>query len=209
VTRVELRACSKRFGERVAMRRVSLTAAPGETLVLVGANGSGKSTLLRIVAGLVRPTAGEALVNDTPAHALAPTERGRIGYVAHRALAYRGLTGQENLALFAALYRVDPARIADALGACGLAGRGGDRIDGYSRGMLQRLSLARIRLLHPSLLLLDEPATGLDQDGAALLDTLIGERRGDATILVSTHDGVFAERHADRIVTLAHGEIAG
>ena len=102
---VELRECSKRFGERLALRRVSLRIEPGETIALVGANGSGKSTLLRLVSGLARPTAGEALLDGVPAVAAPPALRGRIGLVAHRALAYRGLTARENLALQARLHR--------------------------------------------------------------------------------------------------------
>ena len=204
---VELAACSKRFGERVALRRVTFAVAPGTSTALMGANGSGKSTALRIVAGLVRPTAGQALVDDIAAAELDRTSRGQIGYLGHRALVYRGLTARENLALFARLYRRPTERVAAALHEVGLADRGDDRIDGFSRGMLQRLSLARILVTEPGLLLLDEPATGLDDDGAALLDGVLGRLRGRVTMLSATHDAQFAARHADRIVQLAHGEV--
>ena len=89
----------------------------------------------------------------------------------------------------------------------GLADRAGDRIDGFSRGMLQRLALARILVTEPGLLLLDEPVAGLDNEGAALLDEVLTRLRGSVTMLTATHDAQFAERHADRVVQLAHGEV--
>jgi heme ABC exporter ATP-binding subunit CcmA len=205
---VELASCSKRFGERVALRRVSFTVPAGTAVALTGPNGSGKSTVLRVVAGLVRPTAGVALVDGVAAADLAPAARGAIGYLGHRALAYRGMTATENLALMARLHRREPATVATALGEVGLGDRGDDRIDGFSRGMLQRLALARVLVTEPSLLLLDEPATGLDSDGAALLDAVLGRLRGRVTLLAATHDDAFATRHADVVVRLDRGELA-
>ena len=204
---VALHGFSKRFGERLALRRVSLEVASGTTHALLGANGSGKSTLLRAVAGLVRPTAGEALVDGVPAPSLDRASRGRIGYVGHQAMVYRGLTARENLALVARLYGRDA--IDEMLAAAGLAERAGDRVDGFSRGMLQRLALARVILQAPDLVLLDEPTTGLDEDGLALLDRTLGGWRGTTTVLVATHDAAFATRHADATTTLAAGEVAG
>lgn len=204
---VELVACSKRFGERIALRRVSFAVPAGTSTALMGANGSGKSTALRIVAGLVRPTAGAALIDGIPAAELDRRSRGTIGYLGHRALAYHGLTADENLTLFARLYRRPPETVAAALAEVGLADRAGDRIDGFSRGMLQRLALARILVTEPGLLLLDEPAAGLDNEGAALLDDVLTRLRGSVTMLAATHDAQFAERHADRVVQLAHGEV--
>ena len=206
--RVELRSCSKRFGERVALRRVTIAIEPGETVALVGANGSGKSTLLRIVAGLTRPTAGEALIDGVPATSLSTASRAVIGYLGHRSLAYRGLSARENLSLMADLHGVPRSDVETALAEVGLAERAGDRIDGFSRGMLQRLSLGRALLHRPGLVLLDEPTTGLDADGLATLDALIAARRGAASIVISTHDGAFATRHADRAIRLATGEVA-
>ncbi|MDX6377349.1 MAG: heme exporter protein [Gaiellaceae bacterium] len=204
---VELAACSKRFGERIALRRVSFGVPAGTSTALMGANGSGKSTALRIVAGLVRPTAGTALVGGIAAVELDRASRGTIGYLGHRALAYRGLTAAENLTLFARLYRRPPEGVGAALAEVGLADRADDRIDGFSRGMLQRLSLARILVTQPGLLLLDEPATGLDNEGAALLDDVLARLRGSVTVLAATHDEEFAARHADAVVRLAHGEV--
>ncbi len=204
---VELRECSKRFGERLALRRVSLRVEPGETIALVGANGSGKSTLLRLVSGLARPTAGEALLDGVPAVAAPPSLRGRIGLVAHRSLAYRGLTARENLALQARLHRRPASDVEPALDRVGLLDRADERIDGFSRGMAQRLGLARALLHEPDLLLLDEPATGLDADGQALLADVIREGAGRRTTIFTTHDAS-ALTLAGRVVTLAGGALA-
>jgi ABC-type multidrug transport system ATPase subunit len=186
---------------------VSFGVPAGTSTALMGANGSGKSTALRIVAGLVRPTAGTALVGGIAAVELDRASRGTIGYLGHRALAYRGLTAAEKLTLFARLYRRAPEGVGAALAEVGLADRADDRIDGFSRGMLQRLSLARILVTQPGLLLLDEPATGLDNEGAALLDDVLARLRGSVTVLAATHDKEFAAQHADAVVRLAHGEV--
>jgi heme ABC exporter ATP-binding subunit CcmA len=204
---VELAACSKRFGERIALRRVTLRVDPAETVAVMGANGSGKSTLLRLCAGLARPTAGEARLAGVAAAAAPPALRARIGYAGHRAHVYRGLSARENLVLFARLQRAADGAVAAALERVGLAARADDRVDGYSRGMLQRLALARALLHDPDVILLDEPATGLDAEGATLLEAALAERRGRATVLVATHDEGFAARVADRVVRLERGEL--
>ncbi len=204
---VALRGCSKRFGERIALRRVTLTVHRGETLALLGPNGSGKSTLLRLVAGLSWPTAGDVEIDGVAATRLARASRGALGYLGHQTQAWRGLTARENLTVMADLHRLDAPVVAAALATVGLADRGEDRIDGFSRGMRQRLAIARTLLHDPTLLLADEPTTGLDTDGLAMLDDVLERRRGDATVLLATHDEAFAARHADRVVRLAGGEI--
>jgi heme exporter protein A len=134
-----------------------------------------------------------------------PAVRRRIGYVAHRALAYRGLTATENLRLFARLHGVSLDRVAPALERVGLGERGDERLEAFSRGMVQRLSIARALLHGPDLLLLDEPATGLDRDGRTLLEGVIAEGRGRITTIFSTHDDAAAHRLADRALTLRDG----
>ena len=203
--RVELANVSKRYGERIALRRVVLAVESGERIALVGANGSGKSTLLRVVAGLTRPTAGVASIDGMDVRDLASEARGRIAYVAHRSLAYPALTARENLALVARLHRVPAARIEPALERVGLAGRADDRLAGFSRGMSQRLALARVVLTEPTLVLLDEAATGLDEEGQVLLSELIDELHARATVLFTTHDRRDTAR-ADRVVRLLRGE---
>jgi heme ABC exporter ATP-binding subunit CcmA len=205
---VELASCSKRFGERVALRRVDLAVAAGEIVAVVGANGSGKSTLLRIVAGLVRPTAGRALIDGVDAGRLTTASRRVLGFLGHEAMAWRGLTAGENLELIARLYRLEPGAATRALDAVGLVDRANDRIDGFSRGMVQRLALARTFLHDPALVLLDEPTTGLDADGLELVARLLDEGRGRRTVVLSTHDAAFAARVAGRDVRLVGGEVA-
>ncbi|MFM7553212.1 MAG: ATP-binding cassette domain-containing protein [Actinomycetota bacterium] len=204
---VTLEECSKRFGERLALRKATLAVAPGETVVLLGPNGAGKSTLLRLAAGLLRPTAGHARIDGVDASAAPRALRAGMAYAGHRSQLYRGLTARENLALHARLH----GRALDvdgALAAVGLAVRADERIDGFSRGMLQRLALARATAHEPVLLLLDEPASGLDADGRTLLDAVLAAGRGRRTQLVASHDHDLPARLGARAVHLDGGRIA-
>ena len=153
----------------------------GAFLVVTGPNGSGKTTLLRLLAGLGVPTEGELEV---------AVGRGGIGFLAHEPLVYRELTAVENLDLYGRLYRVPERRerIGMLLERFGLWEQRRDRVASYSRGMTQRLALCRALLHEPDLLVLDEPFTALDADGAALLDRELAERRTAHTFVVSTHD---------------------
>ncbi len=178
---IAARSLEKRYGAKRALRPVDLAVARGEFVVVTGANGSGKTTLLRLVAGLAAPTAGELHVD---------AERAELGYLGHEPLVYRELTALENLALYARLYRVPESRerIGMLLERFGLWDSRNERAGTYSRGMLQRLALCRTLLHDPTLLLLDEPFSALDAEGAELLDRELLERRGHATFLVATHD---------------------
>lgn len=202
-----LEECSKRFGERLALRKATLAVEPGETVVLLGPNGAGKSTLLRLAAGLLRPTAGHARIDGIDAVDAPRALRAGMAYAGHRSQLYRGLTARENLALHARLH----GRALDldgALAAVALADRADERIDGFSRGMLQRLALARATAHEPVLLLLDEPASGLDADGRTLLDRVLLEGRGRRTQLVASHDQDLPARLGARAVRLDTGRIA-
>jgi len=204
---VTLEECSKRFGERLALRKATLAVEPGETVVLLGPNGAGKSTLLRLAAGLLRPTAGHARIDGVDAVDAPRALRAGMAYAGHRSQLYRGLTARENLALHARLH----GRALDldgSLAAVGLADRADERIDGFSRGMLQRLALARATAHEPVLLLLDEPASGLDADGRTLLDRVLLEGRGRRTQLVASHDQDLPARLGARAVRLDTGRIA-
>lgn len=194
--------CGKRYGDRIALPRTTLAVAAGEAVALTGPNGSGKSTLLRLIAGLTRPTVGSVTVAGVEPVSLPRRERGRIGYVAHRPLAYGSLTAAENLHLFAALGRVARPEVDRLLGEVGLAGRGGDRVETLSRGQQQRLSLARALMPAPLLLILDEPSTALDADGRALVHGLLNDLRGRVTIVIATHDPDEARAVCDRVVDL-------
>ena len=161
---------------------MSRSASPRAGFLLVtGPNGSGKTTLLRLVAGLAAATKGTLTID---------AERGDLGYVGHEPLLYRELTALENLDLFGRLYRVPERRERSGmlLERFGLWDVRGDRVSTYSRGMTQRLALCRALLHDPALLVLDEPFTALDEEGAALLDRELAALTGERTIVLSTHD---------------------
>jgi ABC-type multidrug transport system ATPase subunit len=191
---ISARKLGKRFGDKRVLRGVDLEVVRGAFAVVTGPNGSGKTTLLRLCAGLAIPSEGELEV-DAP--------RAAIGYLAHEPLVYRELTALENLDLYGRLYRVPERRerIGMLLERFGLWDVRHDRVASYSRGMTQRLALCRVLLHEPSLLVLDEPFTALDEAGAELLDAQLAELRGERTLLVSTHD-------PDRLAPLATGRLA-
>jgi heme exporter protein A len=178
---IEARKLGRRFGEKRVLHGVDLEVPRGGFAVVTGANGSGKTTLLRICAGLAIPTEGELRVD---------AERREIGYLAHEPLVYRELTALENLELYGRLYHVPERRerIGMLLERFGLWDARHERVASYSRGMTQRLALCRVLLHDPALLVLDEPYTALDVQGAELLDAQLAELRGEHTLLVSTHD---------------------
>jgi heme exporter protein A len=193
---ITARRLGKSFGEKRVLRGVDLDLARGGFAVVTGPNGSGKTTLLRICAGLALPTDGELHVE---------AERAQVGYLGHDALVYRELTALENLELYGRLYRVPERRerIGMVLERFGLWEVRHERVASYSRGMTQRLALCRVLLHDPALLVLDEPYTALDAQGVELLDTQLGELRGERTFLVSTHDPARVEPFATAKVALA------
>jgi heme exporter protein A len=178
---IHARALEKRYGRRRGLKPLDLDLEQGGFLVVTGANGSGKTTLLRLVAGLAAPTGG---VLDVDA------SRGQLGFVGHEPLLYRDLTALENLDLYGRLYRVPERRerIGMLLERFGLWDVRAERVASYSRGMTQRLALCRALLHEPELLVLDEPFTALDTEGAELLDRQLTELTGAATVLLTTHD---------------------
>jgi heme exporter protein A len=193
---IEARNLGRRFGEKRVLHGVDLTVPRSGFAVVTGANGSGKTTLLRICAGLAIPTEGDLRVD---------AERAQIGYLAHEPLVYRELTALENLELYGRLYRVPERRerIGMLLERFGLWDARRDRVASYSRGMTQRLALCRVLLHDPALLVLDEPYTALDDQGAELLDAQLAELSGRRTFLVSTHDPARIEPFATTHLALA------
>ncbi|MGH3126772.1 MAG: ABC transporter ATP-binding protein [Gaiellaceae bacterium] len=175
------RGVEKRYGRKRVLRGFDISVPRGGFAVVTGPNGSGKTTLLRLLAGLAVPTRGDLLVD---------ADRSRIGYLAHEPLVYRELTAVENLDLYGRLYRIPERRerIGMLLERFSLWDARAERVATYSRGMTQRLALCRALLHEPDVLLLDEPYSALDEDGAALLDRELEVLAGHQTVVVATHD---------------------
>jgi heme exporter protein A len=191
---ISVRGLEKRYGDRRVLRRIEFELPRNGFLLVTGPNGSGKTTLLRICAGLAAPTAGEITCD---------IHRPRIGFLAHEPLVYRELSAVENLDLYGRLYRIPERRerIGMLLERFGLWDERHARVASYSRGMLQRLALCRTLLHEPDLLVLDEPYSALDDEGAALLDRELVDRRATASFVVATHD-------PERVLSLATAQLA-
>ena len=192
---IHARALEKRYGDKRILRGVEFDVGTHDFLVVTGPNGSGKTTLLRLCAGLAAPSRGELDLG---------VARGRVGYLAHEPLVYRELTALENLDLYGRLYRVPERRERTGmlLERFGLWDARHARAGSFSRGMLQRLALCRTLLHDPDLLILDEPHSGLDDEGALLLDRELMERRADAAFVVATHEPERLERFASARLAL-------
>ncbi len=209
---IEAENLSKAYGSLPVLRGLNFRVRRGEFVALLGANGSGKSTLLRLLSGLSKPTAGAVRVGgwEMPSEAMAV--RAQIGLVAHQPLLYENLTARENLDFFGALYGVGreerERRITDLLRTVGLRKRANSLVRTFSRGMKQRLSIARASLHQPDVLLLDEPYSGLDQAAIERLDEMLSAWLDTGrTIIMSTHQLERAPRSVGRALVLSHGEI--
>ncbi len=208
---ISVRSLTKTYGLLPVLRGLNLDIQRGESVALLGSNGSGKSTFMRIISALSKPTAGTITVGGWELPREAAAVRAQIGMVAHKPLLYENLTALENLRFFASLYHVPnaPARIGELLERVGLTRRAHDLVRTFSRGMLQRLAIARALLHDPEVLLFDEPHTGLDQDAAAMLDAVVTDQRSSGrTVLMATHELERAARLSSRVIILARGAIS-
>jgi heme ABC exporter ATP-binding subunit CcmA len=200
---------AKNFGTFPALSQVDLRVRRGQCLLLAGANGAGKSTLLRLLAGLGRPSRGRVLVNGSEPHRSAEARRA-LGLVSHHPLLYEDLTASENLLFYCRLYGLSQpeARVRQALSEAGLESRRDHRVRTYSRGMKQRLALARAALHAPEVLLFDEPYTGLDQRAAEALSRHLGRLKADGcTTVLVTHRMDEAVAMMDQLVILRRGRV--
>ena len=204
---IELRDLTRHFGERTALRAISVSVPAGATLAVLGRNGAGKSTLLRILATLLRPHAGEVALLGEPLPRRAFAVRARLGFLAHEPLLYSDLTGRENLRYHARLHGVAPDRVEELLAAVGMDRRGDEPVRLLSRGMVQRLAVCRAVLHAPALLLLDEPRANLDPAAGELVEPLIG-RTAQATRVITSHDPQSALAEADIVLGLKDGRPA-
>jgi ABC-2 type transport system ATP-binding protein len=206
---IEVRGLVKRYGDLVAVAGVDLTVEPGDVFGYLGPNGAGKTTSLRMMLGLIRPTAGSVrLFGRDPQLGVAALE-GVAGFVEAPSF-YPYLNGRENLRLLAALDGGDaPDRIEESLSTVGLSKRARDRVGGYSHGMRQRLGIAAALLRKPRLLMLDEPATGLDPGGMRDMRDLIRDLSASGmTVLLSSHLLAEVEELCNRVAIVRAGRVA-
>jgi heme exporter protein A len=209
-TAIAARGLGKDYGPIAALDDVTLEVPAGQHVVLLGPNGAGKSTLLRLLSTLVLPSAGTlSLLGQDAARGDRIALLRRLGVVSHQTFLYDHLTALENLVLYARLYDVGaPASAAAAaLEEAGLSGRAADQVRTFSRGMQQRLAIARALLHNPDIVLLDEPFTGLDRASGDALEARLRAERGRRTCVLSTHDFDRGLRCADRVVVLSAGRL--
>jgi heme exporter protein A len=207
---IQVKNLVKSFGPVTALRGVNLAVAEGEFVTLVGPNGAGKTTLLRILATLSRLTMGQVSIGGHTLPEHATEARRQIGLVSHQTLLYGDLTAEENLFFYGRMYAVADleARVKEALELVGLAHRRRDLARTFSRGMQQRLAIARAIVHRPRLMLLDEPYTGLDQDAAARLERVMAAVVTEGrTVIMTTHDLERGLAVADRVAILAKGRV--
>jgi heme exporter protein A len=207
---IKVRHLTKRFGPKAVLRNLDFDVEDGEFVALLGPNGAGKTTFLRILASLSRPTLGEVSISGMSLPGQSAAVRQRLGVVSHQPLLYGDLSAEENLYFFGQMYGLGrlQARVDEVLEIAGLAGRRKDLVRTFSRGMQQRLAIARAILHDPDVLLMDEPHTGLDQDASEMLDGLLRDVAAKGrTVVMTSHDLARAADLASRFDVLSRGQI--
>lgn len=205
---IELSGVRVVYGRTIALDDIDLTIEPGVT-GLYGPNGSGKSTLLRVISGLLRPGRGDISFDGVPRRAADESLRRRIGYAGHEAGLYPRLTVHENVSLFATLWGAPRSNVDEAIASVGLSSRADSRVGELSSGLKRRASIARTLAHQPSILLLDEPFAGLDDDAADMVTEAIKAWRApERTAIIATHGAKRLKSFADAGIVLRRGRVA-
>lgn len=207
---LELRKMTKMLGDKLVLRNITLSLEKGEILAVIGPNGAGKSTFFKCTVGLLQPTSGEIFLDGELIKKNSPQVKQRIGFLGHESFLYNNLSPLENLKFYGKLYKVKDleSKANTLLKEVGLYLFRDMPIRSFSRGMMQRLAIARVLLPEPEILMLDEPHTGLDQEAVALLNGLIKSKRNSGTsILIISHDFEQVHALADRAAVLKKGKI--
>ncbi|MCM3587951.1 heme ABC exporter ATP-binding protein CcmA [Mesobacillus maritimus] len=207
---LELKNVTKVLGNKLILRNISLSLGEGETLAVVGPNGAGKSTFFKCTVGLLQPSGGEIILDGEIIKKKSVAVKKKIGFLGHESFLYSNLTPFENLKFYGKLYKVSDLehKSMNLLKEVGLYLFRDVPIRSFSRGMIQRLAIARVLLAEPNILMLDEPHTGLDQEAVALLNKIIKEKQKNGkSILIISHDFEQVHTLADRVAILKKGVI--
>ncbi len=207
---IEVQGLTKSFGNRLVLKGIDLVVEEGESVVIFGPNGAGKTTLIRVLTTVMKPSSGKIMVDGLNLKDNAEEIRRRIGIVTHETFLYGNLTACENLEFYSRMYDVPrrKERIQEVAAMVGMTSRLHDRVDTLSRGMQQRLSIARSILHKPSIMLLDEPEVGLDQQAISMLwEILRKEDEGKYSIILTTHNLERGLELGDRLLILHRGKI--
>ncbi len=205
---IQVTGLTKSFGLRNVLRGIDLTIPNGQRVVLFGPNGAGKTTMLKILSGIMNPTGGSVTIAGLDLKDKPEDCRRKIGVVSHQTFLYGNLSGRENLLFYSRMFGVKnpEVRISEVAELVGMSARLNDRVGTFSRGMQQRLSIARALLHKPEIMLLDEPETGLDQQALNILWDLL--RGGKQTVMLTSHNLEHGLQVGDRIIILARGRLA-
>jgi heme exporter protein A len=207
---LELKNMTKIIGEKIILRNITLSLREGETLAVIGPNGAGKSTFFKCTVGLLQPSSGDIILDGELVKKKSSAVKQKIGFLGHESFLYSNMTPLDNLKFYGKLYKVREIdkKSKELLKEVGLYLFRDTPIRSFSRGMLQRLAIAKVLLAEPKILMLDEPHTGLDQEAVALLNRIIKEKqRGGTSILIISHDFEQVHTLADRVAILKKGKI--